>query len=333
METSGKFVIQVTGPAVKYRLDILAEVCPELRHFLICLTDKKSYDFYKDYHNFFQFVLMDEYRVGHDISLQYETFPDYKTEEEFFAKVNSFYGSAAGRFYPYDIHRFIFPYLIENNILNFATSDTDFIVKNDFQLLNKFFNNIPEGTVYGPWHGEDNSSMELKMKFWNEIQQFFPSIELKSPFLRTQDGWMRGFHFRNKEDMQLVYDLWNKSLEVLFENPEYRYILIGHNGAIYHTEWVISHILQFMEYQKNYTYSNCDSLLNVDNMTLGRHYTRVEDTLYLGKREVWEYLNFDYSDKSSISNFIKNNKEQLYRYYDGTFKVDITDTHVYTKIL
>lgn len=331
METAGKFIIQVTGPAVKYRLDILAKVCPELRHFLICLTDKNSYNLYKEYHNFFEFVIMDEYRVGHDISLEYEILPNYQTEEEYFANINSLYGSKTDRFYPFDIHRFIFPYLMENNILNFATSDTDFIVKNDFELLNKFFKNIPEGTLYGPWHGEDPSSLELKRKFWNEVQQFFPSFELNAPFFRTQDGWMRGFHFKNKEDMKLFYDIWNKAFYVLFSNNEYRSILVGHNGTICQTEWVSSYILQFFEYQKNYSYKNNDTLLLVDNITLGRHYTRVEDTLYLGKREVWEYLNFDYSDTSTISNFIKNNKEQLYRYYDGTFEVEVTDTHVYTK--
>jgi hypothetical protein len=330
-ETVGKFIIQLTGPAVKYRLDILAKVCPELRHFLICLTNKESYELYKEYHNFFEFVIMDDYRSEYPISLEYETFPNYKTEDEFFAKVGTFYGSKTNRFYPYDIHRFIFPYLIENNILNFAISDTDFIVKNDFELLNKFFKSIPEGTMYGPWHGQDSSSLELKNKFWKDVQEFFPTIELNAPFIRTQDGWMRGFHFKNKEDMKLLYDIWNKSLDTLFENQEYRQILVGHNGAVCQTEWVISYIIQFFEHQKKYSYVNCEKLLQVDNMTIGRHYTRVEDTLYLGKREVWNYLNFDYSDVSNISNFIKNNKEQLYRYYDGTFKVEVTDTHVYTQ--
>jgi hypothetical protein len=331
METFGKFIIQLTGPALKYRLDILANVCPELRHFLICLTNRESYELYKEYHNFFEFIIMDDYRIDYPISLEYEIFPSYKTEDEFFANINSFYGVQTHRFYPYDIHRFIFPYLIENNILNFAIADTDFIVKNDFELLNKFFQSIPEGTLYGPWHGEDSSNLQLKHKFWNEVQDFFPSMELKSPFVRTQDGWLRGFHFRNKEDMKLVYDIWNKSLDTLFQNKQYREILVGHNGTICQTEWVISYIIQFFEHQKKYSYINSEKLLQVDNQTIGRHYTRVEDTIYLGKREVWNYLNFDYSDVSNISNFIKNNKEQLYRYYDGTFRVEVTDTHIYTR--
>ena len=44
MKTNGKYIIQVTGPLLKYRLDILAKVCPEARHFLLVLTNKFSYN-------------------------------------------------------------------------------------------------------------------------------------------------------------------------------------------------------------------------------------------------------------------------------------------------
>ena len=62
MKTNGKYIIQVTGPIVTYRLDILAKVCPEARHFLLVLTNKFSYDLYKEYHDFYEFVIMDDYR-------------------------------------------------------------------------------------------------------------------------------------------------------------------------------------------------------------------------------------------------------------------------------
>lgn len=330
MQTAGKFVIQLTGPIVKYRLDILAKVCPEIRHFLICLTNQESYDLYKEYHGFFEFVILDEYRKEYSFSLAHEQFPSYKTEQEFFANIGSFYGGHSNRFYPYDIHRFIFPYMIEHNILNFALSDTDVIVRNDAQLLNTFFENIPSGTLYGPWHDKDISSRQLKKEFWEELQPQFPSLKLDAPFLRTQDGWMRGFHFKNVEDMKLVFDLWNAALELLFENAKYRQQLLGHNGTIAQTEWVISHIIQFLEYNRGYKYKDCFEVLQVDSKQIGVHRTRVEDTIYLGKRLGWEYLNLDYSDTTSIAAFIKNNKDPLKKYYDGTFHAEVTDTHVFT---
>jgi hypothetical protein len=334
METKGKFIIQLTGPAIKYRLDILANACPEARHFLLCLTNRDSYDLYSEYHGFFNFIIMDDYRKDHPISLENEIFPNYKTEEEYFANIGSFYGYSTGNYYSYDIHRFIFPYLIENNILNFSFTDTDFILNKDPEVLNAFFERIPEKTCYGPWFGEDLQSMDLKKKFWlEEIQPNFDQIKLEAPFVRTIDGYMRGFHFDNLETMKLVYDLWNAAIDSIFKNPFYKSQLLGNNGKILHTEWVISHIMQFLEYQLSYSFVEGLALCNTPLGKMGSHITRVEDTIYLGPRAGWEHFGFDYSDTSTISNFIKKNKVQLHNYYIDKFPAfEITDTHVYTKI-
>jgi hypothetical protein len=332
METKGKFIIQLTGPAVKYRLDILAKVCPEARHFLLCLTNKFSYPLYKEYHDFFTFIIMDDYRKDYPISLQEEIFPEFTTEEEYYSNIKSFYGYNTGKYYPYDIHRFIFPYLIENNILNFSFTDTDFILNNDIDVLNGFFENIQPGTLYGPWHGEDASSPQIKMQFWSELQNKFPQIKFDGPFFRTFDGFVRGCHFKNKEEMILLYNIWNEALEKLLSSSYYKSIICGNNGSILHTEWIISYIMQFYQYHLGYKFIDFFSISLVNNKHMGRHYTRPEDTLYMGPRECWKYIGFNYSDTSTISSFIKNNKEKLADYYAGTFQVEITDTHIYTKL-
>lgn len=331
METKGKFVIQATGPILTYRLEILRKVCPVSRHFIIVLTNKFSYnEFYKNFHDFFEFVIMDDYRNDKPISLEFEQFPDFKTEEEFFQKIHTFYGNQTGKYYPFDIHRFIFPYLMKKNILNFAIIDSDFILVDDFNLLNDFFDNIPVGALYGPWHGED-AFKEERIKMWNIIQPNFPQIKLDSSFLRTCDGWIRGFHFRNLEEMELLYNLWNSGLDVTFTNN-----MFGYGSAIIcQTEWVISHIMQFFENHLNYEFRDCYDFMSVKNhnIKIGKHYTRVEDTIYAGPRDCWKHFNFDYSDTSTISAFIKNNKEPLRKYYEGPFKhVNITDNFVYTKL-
>jgi hypothetical protein len=334
MKTNGKYIIQATGPLLMYRLELLKNACPVVKDLLLVLTNQFSYDnFFQDYHDSFNFVIMDEYRKNHSISLEYEIFPEYMTEEEFLKNIKSFYGNSTGNFYPYDIHRFIFPYLIENKILNFALVDTDFIMVNDFDVLNNFFTHIPPGTFYGPWHGEDLNSIEIKNKFWEELQPNFPQIKLNAPFLRTIDGWMRGFHFRNIKEMELLYDLWNTALYKGFNEKEKH--LYGQNTIIISsTEWVISHIIQFFEHHFGYGFHDCYKFMNVKNhnIEIGRHYTRVEDTIYAGYRECWSHFNFDYSDTSTISSFIKNNKEPLKKYYEGVFtNINITDNFVYTK--
>ena len=334
MEIKNKFVFQLTGPALKYRLDILAEACPNARHYIVCLTNRDSYDLYKEYHDFFTFVIMDDYRKDHPLSLKNETFPSYKTEEEFFANVGSFYGSHNSNYYSYDIHRFAFPYLIEKEILNFSFTDTDFILNNDPKILQKFFDSVPQGSCYGPWHSEDSINIEIKSAFWREeIQPHFPEFSLIAPFLRTIDGFIRGFHFNSIQDMKLVYDLWNMCIDKLLSIEKYKKSIVGNNGKILHTEWVISHIMQFLQYQKGYNFSDCFSYFDVDEKKLGSHVTRVEDTIYMVPRSYWQHYKFDYSDTSNISSFIKNNKNQLHNYYVDKFPiVKITDTHVYTKL-
>lgn len=332
-ETNGKFIIQLTGPVLKYRLQILKTVCPEIRHFLLCLTNKDSYDLYEEYHDFFQFIIMDDYRSEHPISLKTELFPNFRTEKEYFEKIRHFYGNETRVYYSYDIHRFIYPYLIEHKILNFSFTDTDFIMINDFDRLNDFFDNVAVGTCYGPWHGEDMSAVGIKRDMWkNDIQPLYPEIKLEAPFLRTIDGFMRGFHFKNIDDMKLLFNLWNTTIDVLLTNDYYKHSIIGNNGMILHTEWVISHIMQFFEYQLGYKFCDMYDVLNVRGKEIGKHITRPEDTIYM-TRYGWEIYNFDYSDITSVSAFVNNNKKQLTEYYSGRFPIiEIINNFVYTKL-
>ena len=330
---NSKFIIPVTGPIMSYRLDIYKKVCPEIRDMTIFLTDKFSYDNnFQNHRDFFHFVILDEYRKDDKVSLEYEKIFESHNENQFYKNLTKFYNETNNRWYPLDIHRFIFPYLIKNQITNFNITQSDFIFKNDKDILKKFFDDIPSGVIYGPWHDED-VYQESRMSLFNKIQPKFTDIKFESPFLRTCDGWMRGFHFKNLDDMNLFYKIWNESLSVLYTERD---DLNSHgNLVISHTEWIFSYISQFFEKQLNYEFSDCYKYLPVSgfNQEIGRHYSRVEDTIYSGVKPYWDNFNFNWSDMSSISNFIKNNKEQIFKYYDGTFKkIEITDTHVYTSL-
>lgn len=334
METNGKFIVQLTGPVVKYRLEIIKDACPNAKDFLIYFTNKESYPLYKEYHDYFNFVIMDDYREKYPISLKYEQLPNYKTEKEYFDNIHSFYGSSNDKFYPYDLHRFALLYLMENHILNFCIIDSDFILINNPELINETFEKIPNGCVYGPWHGEDQNGIDIKLNMWkNNIQPLFPDFKLESPFLRTVDGFARGFKFRNIDEMKLLFDIWNCSLETIFLNDLYRHQILGNNGLLYHAEWVISHIMQFFEHQLNYEFKDSHSVLSARGKNIGIHKTRPEDTIALGSRSCWDFYGFDYSDLSSISAFIKNNKKQLHLYYSHHFQnFEITDNFVYSRL-
>jgi len=321
-----KFIMTPTGPFLKYRLDILKEVAPSVRDFIIIFTTKFSYPLYEEYHDFFDFVIMDEYRENDSFSMEYELFPEFKTEKEFLENFHDFYGHKTGVFYPWETHRFIFPYLMENNIKNFAIVDTDFIFRDNYQMLSEFFDTVPEGTLYMPSMSVDPHNRQW---IWDGVQPKFPEINLKVKENSIDcDGFFRGFHFKTLQDMKLFYDIWCETIQTPVKAKQ------CHPHMLCWTDWIVPTLMQIFETQKGYNFHNLWDIINMKNFhnaPIGQHYTRVEDTIYVGPRGGWERWNFDYSDTSSIANFIKNNKESIINYY-GPFYVTITDTHAFTKL-
>jgi hypothetical protein len=336
IKTPGKYIIELTGPFLKYRLSILKDGCPNASDYLIFQTDQESYSMYSEYHNLFHFVLMDKYRENYPISLKYEVFPDFKTEKEFLENIGKFYNSTTGNYYPSgSIYRFMFPYLMENDILNFCNICSGTILTNDCDRLKTMFESVPSGCFYAPDMGSDNHGIDTKLKFWREaIQPLFPQIKLESPDLRARDGYVRGYHFKNKEDMKLFYDIWNTATEQLFTIPEYRRQLSGCSGGmILEQEWVTGHLMNFFEHQLNYKFQYPEEITEVKRRKTMHHLGRPEDEIYMEVKQGWR-PQFDYSDKSSISAFIKNNKQRLFEYYNSNMiNCEVTDEYVYTRLL
>lgn len=325
MKSSPKIVIPITGPLLKYRLDIIREVSPDIKDYLIIFTDDFSYDLYSDHHDFFNFVTMDNYRKKHPFSLEYERFPNFKTEAEFLKKFDTFYGNSTGIYYPWEIHRFVFEYMMENHILNFVITQSDFIFKNDSTIIKEFFDSVPRGSLYAPFMGMETDNSDY---VWDKIQEQFPFIHLKyNNSLHRCDGFFRGFYFNNIGDMELFYNIWNEAIQIPIKNKKI------HNTPMYFTDFIVTALMQFFAKQRDYMFSDMHDVTYVKKLgtNIGRHFTRVEDTLYAGERAQWKEYNFDYSNTSTIADFIKNNKSQILEFYHP-FNTTITDKHVYTRL-
>ena len=138
-----------------------------------------------------------------------------------------FYNRDKKLFYPYDIQRFIFPYLIENNILNFVLIDSDFMFYNDESLIEKFFNRINPGILHTTFQG-NHPNRDGFVKFFNELvipnfkQIDFPTNDFK---MMAGDGFFRGFHFKNIQDMKLFFEVWNQTIEKLFTSEKYNFYI------------------------------------------------------------------------------------------------------------
>jgi len=334
---SGKFIITATGPAMKYRLDILKRSSPDiLKDYVIIFTDVYSYNLYTDHHKNFNFVIIDDIRKNYPISLKYEKIMEVSTEEEFFEQMPIFYNGVNKQLYPYDIHRFIMPYCVENNILNFALIDSDMILNNDCNVIERYFEEIPDATLNMHWFGEDGDQRIGRDNFlMSKIQPLFPQIDFKSKIKRNCDGYIRGFKFKNKEDLTLFFNIWNKSLECLFESIDYSHLIGGY--MIMDSGWLCPYIMQIFQ-NLHYSFVDCHEVLHVKSLygiRAYRHYSRPEDTLYYkGYRGAWDVHNFDYNNVTNIASFVKQNKVQLQEYYECCVDImEITDSHVYTKLL
>ena len=317
-----QYIVTVSGPAQKYRLDLIKECFPSILNDLVTIfTDRYSYNLYKDYHKYFNFVIIDEYRSQYQFSLENEKFYEVSLEEDYWKNLTNFYSKESGLLYPYEIQRFIFPYLIERNITSFALIDSDVILNNDRKLHQQFFSDLPNGCFYSPFQGELNSEGQ-KTFLSKNVDKHFPSLDLSQEYTTALDGWIRGFNFRNTSDMKLFFEVWNKSLELLYTSHKNQFftgcVIVDFNflcGSIMGT---------FMDYKV----LNSSELNLKYPKKLFYHISRVEDNLYWDRYGQWSH--FDYSDTSSISNFIQNNKEKLLTYYSGPFNVKLTNTHIFT---
>ena len=317
-----KIIIPVTGPAVTYRLDIIKKAYPALLDYLILFTNKFSYSLYADYHDTFNFILMEDYQD--DFSRENEQFPKYKTSDEYYKNITSFKGAVSP-----DISRFMFKYLMDNDIYNFIITETDFIFRNDVDFLQRFFNSVPKGTLYMPWMNEDKHFNNSPI--WNNIQPFFPNItlEYEKP-LRMCDGYLRGFHFKTKEDMNLFYNIYCEAVKGAITPESISYV----GTKLYYTDYIVYTIMQIFEKQKNYKFEYMFNLTFFENYNLGIHVCRPEDTFYSFRVAQWEdKYKLDRYNVSSVEEYIKKNKNQLKHYYENHgYKVEATDTHIFTSI-
>lgn len=328
---TGKFIIVITGPAMTYRLDLIKRAFPSiLKDYVIIFTNSYSYNLYKDYHNDFNFVIIDQYREKYSNIIDKEVFFESPTQEHYFENVADFYSEKNGLLYPYDAQRFVLPYLAENNILNFCIIDSDFILNDSHEMMDFIFNRMPEKSMCNAWFGLDGNS-ERNINFLNTyLKPLYPNIDFNIDDPRSSDGYLRGFKFESSEDIMLFFNIWNSSIETLFSDDYFKHFYGGR--VIMDIAWLSPYIMQVFK-KLGYGMVELHHFLDVDGRRVGVHCTRPEDTFYFGARSGWEEYDFYYSGINNISSFVYKNKDKLKSYYEGKIEIiEITDTHVYNKV-
>lgn len=351
--------LNVFGPALKYRLDLLKYSSYDVRQYVHILTDKISYEkFYQEFHNDYNFVFVEDYMSKYELSLKHEIIPNvFNDEEDHFENSQSFY-EKNNTWFSFDIHRFIFPYFISKGIKKFVIIDSDLILSNNLNTIIEFFDTQPEKIFYSPMLGGHLYDLESKENFWNNLEIEWLKNKIKFPTdVPNFDGWIRGFNFETIEDANLFFNLWNKSYLTLLDKKNHSIHKNGEGPLIWSNEWVFATCVYIFCNHFSYNYKNDIAinpgtvyLPNSKNKYFGIHCPRPEDNLfhklskYIDKngverypsRGAWYDYSFDYDCKKTISCFIQRNKNELEKYYKNyvhnSLKINITDTHVLTKL-
>lgn len=375
------FAFNIYGPALKYRLDIMYDACPNVADKILIMTDKKSYPFYKDYHNIYEFVMVEDYKNQYAFSVEHELLPNVFTDEKDHIKNMKKFYNDKNKNYFYDVHRFIMPVMLDRNITKFFIIDSDVILINDKEKIEQFFHEMPEKSLFASFLGFDITSLKEKNKFWQQVKELTQiNMELNIPYgsglhpyyepdkhfplfeqnilAGLNDGWAKGFNFANIEDGKTFFNLWNAAIEVLCNNTVNYFssnqsgpsetIILDRYGMDHRTIWGLEHVssqlMAIFSRELNYNIvrdivQSPGDMFNIKNKEIiGKHRPRVEDNLYYGnynKRGAWYNNDFDYSKTETISDFIKMNKDELQKYYTlecGFSSVEVTDTHVYTRV-
>lgn len=343
------FAMNVFGPVYKYRLDLLKNSSYEIRDKVNILTDKISYNsFYQEFHDDYNFIMIEDLKNKYELSEKYEIIPNIFTDEEHqFRTLEDFY-KEKNNYFPFDIHRFIFPYFLERGIKKFIIIESDMMIINNHELIDLFFETLPEKSIFAPIMGHDHD-LESKQKFWNSLNiNGIPKDILIGQTVPFYDGWCRGFNFDTLSDMKEFFDLWNTAylgyLNQITKNTIIGAMPSSEGARIWCPEWIFSECSYIFSKLKNY-----DLNFNVVHQpghitfrspsltkTIGMHIPRPEDNIYPSvsrRRGAWWDFTFNYDNTKTIKDFIQNNKDELRKYYEfWNFNVEITDTHAYTRV-
>lgn len=342
-----KIIMFLTGNLLRYRLDLINYGYPNVaKEYIIIFTDRCSYDncVSEEYKNKFNFVFIDDCRKNYPVSQKFERFLCEQDDVKYYEKLNTFYSCETGDLYPFEITRFIFIYLMENNIKNFIISDSDVVMVDDCNIIDKMLDFLNEGEFHIPRFGPGNP-LPYNDFYKKYFSQKYTNLNFDVPEMRESDGYVKGFHFKNMDDMKLYFNLWNDAIELIMSDYKL-FKSMGLTGCnikiIMAAFWISPYLMHVFAHNLNYKITDCHSSFYINGSDVYHHFCRPEERIYYdfapsyGGWENFKYINGTMSGYKSISEFIQKNKEELYVYYKHRIKpnckLEITDDHVFVKL-
>jgi hypothetical protein len=312
-----KFIRQIFGSVhFKTRFLPFIENNKDTLHNYVYLVD--NYELYEPYKDLLTILDIEEVRKDHSWSNNEIEIHFHESNPELYAKNFKTFYKEKNSLLPFCTMRFLLPYMYQNNILKFTYIGNNVFTTNKQEVIDQYFNSIPEGTFH-----------ILK---WNDLLQ--PSIIyghmgdlLKEKFSDlifpenycSCDGFGSGFSFKNKEHLQLFYEIfdyityqYNTSTD-----PSFRRHFFQDNHGYTRIDDIIAYIIRIFEI--NFNYKIKYFLEYWDNQTLGYHVTTPHDAWYYALMLPQWNLNVPDENETifTIEEYIRKNKEALINYYNN----------------
>lgn len=220
-----------------------------------------------------------------------------------------------GIVYPYGKHRFVIPWLIERGITKFAILDSDCIL--NYNNNHAFIMDQLEQKCKNK-----NTLISLPMDFetdinviWDNFGNIFEkyniqenSVKKYGNKIKLNDGWLRGFYFKDINFLKLYFNLWN---EILIKSYDINFSLLKFATWTVADEWIHG-ILSYI-FKDLYDIDTIDFV--AEHERIAKHvYHPENDYFVLHHNHLYSQM-YKLETTESRIDFFNKNKEKLEYFY------------------
>lgn len=315
----GKFVKLILGPlhSRTRAIPFLEEYKGSLHNYIL-VTDYG--DTYKNYNTELKVIDVNTYRKDHPWSLQKEVLYEEKDEVQFAKGWHAFTEKFKGNLYPLDFMRFGFLEGVKEGYTKLCFASSPVYLTKKQHKIDNYFDSLPPGIFVTNIYEEyaDYFAYEFIKE---EIHRAYPRLTITGKYLYFDAPYFT-MSFKSKEDGLLFCEMWDKVLEIIYNNKEKN--LLKTDAGYTEYEAVIGLVMRI--FCDNFGYENVSSEKYWEKNTFGTNVCMVHDTFqYHAGTETRLFHQYGFhrkEDTYTVEEFISINKDKLAEYYSNYGNID-----------
>jgi len=278
-----------------------------------------NYELYEPYKDLLTILDIEELRKNHPWSNNEIETHFYEPNPELYAKNFRAFYKEKNSLLPVCVMRFLLLHMYKNNTLKFTYVGNNVFMTNKQEVLDQYFNSIPEGTFHMQHLGSIDQAYPCIIYGHLEhlLKAKFPNIVFPEDFWYCEVSAF-GFSFKNREELQLFYELFDF---IVYHYNHGDIVLKNYFFQLSHGYTRIDCILGYLAriFQVNFNYEVKNLLEYWQNQTLGYHVTTPHDAMYYADGlPHWNLLPPDKDETIfTTEEYVRKNKKALVEYFEN----------------